>query len=301
LAAREAHDTLRGTAMSNSPGINDARTKIGNLTREAIERMNFSELVGLVNEPNTPSGGGKTVRRVLQQVRLDASSRVLEIGSNTGFTSIEIASWVPCPVVGVDINPRSIALARAKGSEHDLRNVTFTEADALSLPFPDGAFDLVFCSNTTSFILDRQRAITEYYRVLRPRGVLAAVPIYYREPPPNELRRRVEEAVGAEIPPRDIGYWRALFDHPEAPLIFEEEHAYVHQSPERIAGYVDRVMSQPLLAGYAPELRATMAARLRYFYDLFNENLRYARYAILLYRIGHPNRDPVLFESRPVT
>lgn len=265
-----------------------------------IENVDFSTLVGVANEPNMCSGGTATIRRVLQQVPVHADSRFLEVGSNTGFTTIEFASWIPGKVYGVDINPKSIELARKKASAFGITNAEFIHANALTLPFENHRFDLVFVSNVTSFIQDRERAITEYYRVLKPRGVLAAVPIYYHEAPPEELRKRVEEAVGAPIPVRGKDYWQNLFSHTGTELFFDEEYEYIYQSPERIAAYVDMVMSHPHLGEFPAETRAAIANRLQYFYHLFNENLRYARYTILLYRTGAPNLEPILHQSRRV-
>lgn len=269
-------------------------------TVDAIRKMNFSEVVGLVNEPNMPSGGAATVRRVLQQIPLGATDNVLEIGSNTGFTCIEMASWAPAAVYGVDINPNSVALARAKAVRTGVTNVTFMEGTALALPFPDQHFQLVFCSNVTSFITDRHKAVNEYYRVLRPRGVLAAAPIYYHQPPPEELRREVEIAVGAPIPVRGKDYWRELFAHPRGNLFFDEDYEYVHQLDDQIDRYITMVMSQAPIQHLPAQNQEVLIDRLRYFYQLFNENLRYARYCILLYQLDAPNCEPILYQSRPI-
>jgi ubiquinone/menaquinone biosynthesis C-methylase UbiE len=270
------------------------------LTVAEIARLDFSRLVGLVNEPNMPSGGGATVRRVIDLARLRRGASVLEIGSNTGYTSIEFASWLDGPVTGIDFNPTSVAFAHAKAKRHGLDNVRFQVGDALDLPFPERHFDLVYCSNVTSFIADHQRARDEYYRVLAPGGILAAVPIYYHAPPPEDLRRAVGEAIGVDLPVTSQEYWSALFAHADATLIERETYKYVRQSQDRIAAYVDWVFEQPHLLAIDQRLHAAAKARLSYFYQLFDENLSYARYDILLYRMGHPNPEPVLHRSRRV-
>lgn len=55
-----------------------------------IKEMNYSEFVGLINERNRPSGGIKTIQEVIINVRLDEKKKILEIGSNTGFTIVNI-------------------------------------------------------------------------------------------------------------------------------------------------------------------------------------------------------------------
>jgi ubiquinone/menaquinone biosynthesis C-methylase UbiE len=279
----------------DSTAIDDA---LASLDAGEIAGMDFSTIVGLTNEPNTPSGAGETVRRILQQVPLHASSRVLDVGCNTGFASIEFAGWATASVVGVDINPTSLAFARGKAGAAALPNVSFTQCSALALPFGDSSFDLVYVNNVTSFIRERARAVGEFYRVLRARGVLAVVPIFYHRQPPASLHREVERAVGADIPVRGKDYWHECFATPVAELFFDEEYEYIYQSAERIDWYADHVMSQPHLSALPAATRAALAERLGYFYRLFNDNLSYARFCILLYRKHPPNPEPILFKTR---
>lgn len=273
---------------------------LSDITVPEIRELDFSRLVGIVNEPNMPSGGGHTIRRVLELARPRAGEQILEVGSNTGYTSIEMASWVDAPVVGVDINPVSNEFARKKAAAAGIDNVSFEQGDGHSLGFQDGEFQLVFCSNVTSFIDDHRRAAAEYYRVLGDRGILAAVPIYYRETPPEELRRRVEAAIGVPLPVTSLEYWTDVFSHPEATLVVEEPYEYVRQTPERIQKYVDDVFRQPHLECQPEEKLAALRDRLTYFYDLFDENLSYAGFSILLFRRSHPNPEPILHEARRV-
>lgn len=277
-----------------------ASAAFASLRPDDLAQIDFSSLVGLVNEPNMPSGGGATIRRVVDLARLRSGCNVLEIGSNTGFTSIEFASWIDGKAVGVDINPISVAFAKDKAGRYGVENVTFDVGDGCHLPYPDDTFDLVYCSNVTSFIDDRKRARDEYYRVLGPRGVLAAVPIYYHLDPPDELRQKVGEAIGADLPITDQHYWIDLFDDPTAVLVEHETYEYERQTPERIAAYVEMILQQPHLKNLDPVLREAAGERLSYFYSLFDENLSYARYDILIYRRNHPNPEPVLHTSRRV-
>ena len=276
-----------------------AVTALAALSAADIRALDFSRLVGLVNEPNMPSGGGATVRRVVDLARPRPGRPMLEVGSNTGYTSIELASWVDAPVVGTDINPVSNAFAQAKAAAAGITNVTFTLGDGQGLPFEDDAFELVFASNVTSFMTSHQRARDEYYRVLAPRGILAAVPIYYRSTPPEDLRRKVEEAIGVPLPVTTKEYWAHLFSHPRATLVADEPYVYERQTQARIAAYVDTVMAQTHLAEQPAEKLTALRERLTYFYELFDENLSYAGFSIMLFRLDHPNPEPVLHTARP--
>ena len=79
--------------------------------KKNIEELNYSEFVGLINERNRPSGGIKTIQEVVVNARIDKGSKVLEIGSNTGFTSVSISLLAGASVVGIDPHKPSIKLA----------------------------------------------------------------------------------------------------------------------------------------------------------------------------------------------
>lgn len=145
-----------------------------------INEMNYSEFVGLVDERNRPSGGIKTIQEVIVNARLDKKKKILEIGSNTGFTTVNIGLLTNAKVIGIDVNESSVEKSKLYANKMGAKTVAFIKGSALELPFEDESFDLVWCSNVTSFIDDKKQAISEYLRVLKPGGFLAVIPIYYR-------------------------------------------------------------------------------------------------------------------------
>lgn len=273
-----------------------------NATATLLDRtsgLNFSQLVGLVNEPNMCSGGTATLRTILRQApTLHATDRALEVGSNTGFAVLELAAQTPATVHGIDIEPASVALAQAKAAALGLDNARFQVGDGTRIDFPDDYFSLVFVSNVTSFIPQADRAVADYYRVLRPLGTLAAVPIYYHRPPPAALVAEVEAAIGAPIRQRSLDDWLDLFG---GQPYFIQEYEYEYRDDHDIDRYVARVLGQPSNDALDEEVKQAAGDRLRYFYALFNENLQYARYAIVLLRKGAPTGFPILHTSRRVT
>jgi len=50
--------------------------------------------------------------------------------------------------------------------------ITLLHASATEIPVPNNSFDMVFCHQTFHHIADQESAIREFYRVLRPGGVL---------------------------------------------------------------------------------------------------------------------------------
>jgi arsenite methyltransferase len=100
---------------------------------------------------------------------------VLDLGCGTGFPSLELAERIgpACQVHGVDRWAMGLERARFKAGVRGVRNVTFHEADAESLPFADHAFDLIVSNLGVNNFERREAVLSECHRVLRPGGSLA--------------------------------------------------------------------------------------------------------------------------------
>jgi SAM-dependent methyltransferase len=93
--------------------------------------------------------------------------RVLEVGCGWG----ELADWIArdtgADVIAVDLSPRMVELARTRG-------VDATVADVQQLPYADEEFDVAVAAWMLYHVPDRERAVAELARVLRPGGRLVA-------------------------------------------------------------------------------------------------------------------------------
>jgi SAM-dependent methyltransferase len=97
--------------------------------------------------------------------------RVLELAAGTGAVTRRLATTLPesTPIVATDLNPAMLARAQAVGTA---RPVLWQCADAMQLPFADGAFDCVVCQFGVMFFPDKAAAFRQARRVLAPGGVL---------------------------------------------------------------------------------------------------------------------------------
>ncbi|WP_410503766.1 methyltransferase domain-containing protein [Leptolyngbya sp. 7M] len=74
---------------------------------------------------------------------------------------------------GITLSPVQAQRARERAAAADLANrVTFQVADALVMPFPDAAFDLVWSLESGEHMPDKAQFLQECYRVLQPGGTL---------------------------------------------------------------------------------------------------------------------------------
>jgi SAM-dependent methyltransferase len=103
-------------------------------------------------------------------VKPDGNNRVLDIGSGAGNMFHHLDRYGP--VIGVDNNPKPLAVARERG--YDVR-----EGMAEDLPFDDDAFDLVALLDTVEHCEDELAVLRECYRVCAPGGhLVVTVPAF---------------------------------------------------------------------------------------------------------------------------
>lgn len=98
-------------------------------------------------------------------------SSVLEVGCGPGELAERIGRELDAHVVAIDISPRMVELARARGVDARL-------GDVQELPFEDESFDCAAAAWMLYHVRDVDRALGELARVLRPGGRLVAVTNY---------------------------------------------------------------------------------------------------------------------------
>lgn len=95
----------------------------------------------------------------------------LEVACGTGILSL-LMSPNFTEVVGVDVAPGMVEVARKKAAYKRITNVDFKLARAEDLPFDDNYFDVVTSLNAIGSLEDDLKAISEMKRVLKPGGLL---------------------------------------------------------------------------------------------------------------------------------
>jgi SAM-dependent methyltransferase len=115
--------------------------------------------------PEDPGPPPEQLRRFVRS--LGHVERALDLGCGDGRLTSELDAT---ELTAADVSP--VALERARRRLPDARLVEL-EPDGV-LPFEDGAFDLVLCTETIEHVRDVQLLLSEIRRVLRSGGVFAA-------------------------------------------------------------------------------------------------------------------------------
>lgn len=119
---------------------------------------------------------------------------VLDIGCGAGQTILQLMDRVGPSgrVIGVDLAPRVLAIARARTSH--LSQVTLLQEDAAGLALSDQSVDAIFSRFGTMFFADPIKAFANMHRMLRRGGRIGFV--CWRSLKENELDYFPVEAAG---------------------------------------------------------------------------------------------------------
>jgi 2-polyprenyl-3-methyl-5-hydroxy-6-metoxy-1,4-benzoquinol methylase len=101
------------------------------------------------------------------------SEALLDAGCGDGLylEAIGSSTRAPARIVGTDLSERILETARATADRSGVQ-VELRRANLEQLPFSDGEFDVVLCTQVIEHLLDPALALRELARVLRPSGRL---------------------------------------------------------------------------------------------------------------------------------
>jgi SAM-dependent methyltransferase len=191
-------------------------------------------------------------------IRECAPTRVLEVGCGAGGMAQRVRDQLGAQVVAVDSSERMVELTRERGVESYV-------ADIQELPFGDGEFDCVFAGWMLYHVIDRDRAISECARVLRPGGRFATATLA------DENMSDLWDFLGS---PRDriLGFSSSngaeqlerSFEHVETR---EANGVVVFATPDDMTQFVSANMTRAHLAAAVPDF--TEPVRVRTHHTIF--------------------------------
>jgi SAM-dependent methyltransferase len=111
----------------------------------------------------------ETLHSLIAMLPLAADQHWLDVACGPGIVSRALAPLV-ARVIGVDVTPAMIELARAEAGAAGLTNVDFRLGDVARLDLPDDSVDGALCRFAFHHIPVPGRVLAEMSRVVRPGG-----------------------------------------------------------------------------------------------------------------------------------
>ena len=115
-----------------------------------------------------------TRSRLSEILAPEPAQRVLEVGPGTGYYSLHAARWLePDGTLEVlDIQQEMLDHTVRRAHALGISNIVPRQGDAQALPYPNGHFDAAYLVATLGEVPDKERALRELRRVLKPGGRL---------------------------------------------------------------------------------------------------------------------------------
>jgi ubiquinone/menaquinone biosynthesis C-methylase UbiE len=115
------------------------------------------------------------------------------VGSGAGIDSL-IAARMVAPdgeVIGIDMTPAMLEKARRAAEESGIQNVEFRMGYAETMPIEDGWADVIISNGVLNLMADKQAALKEMVRVLKPGGRLQIGDILVQKEVPQDARQDI--------------------------------------------------------------------------------------------------------------
>ena len=138
----------------------------------------------LRHEQYTHGHAPATVRHHAQRTAEEAAAfllpelrpgmRLLDVGCGPGSITRGLAERLaPGQVVGLDLSRETLAAARDEAAARGLVNLQYEEGSVYQLSFADASFDVAYAHQVFQHLRERDAALREMLRVVRPGGLVA--------------------------------------------------------------------------------------------------------------------------------
>jgi len=235
VAKKEAKSCCSGSCGCNGTAINIS---------EVSKKLGYDEkdLLGAPLDSNMGLGCGNPVATA----SLKKGETVLDLGSGGGFDCFLARKQVGATgfVIGVDMTPDMVALARKNASKIGCTNVDFRLGEIEHLPVADNSVDVIISNCVINLSLDKAQVFREMFRVLKSGGRISISDVVAIAQMPEEVRHDLDMISGCIGGAEQIGtlqkmLQRAGFDELKmAPKVNSAEIVAEWAPQSKIENYV---------------------------------------------------------------
>ena len=142
---------------------------------------------------------------------LKPGETVLDLGSGGGIDVLLSARRVgpEGKAYGLDMTDEMLALARDNQRKAGATNVEFLKGEIEAIPLPDNSVDVIISNCVINLSADKDRVLSEAFRVLKPGGRFAVSDVVTRGDVPEQLRKDMLLWVGCIAGALEEGDYRA--------------------------------------------------------------------------------------------
>ena len=110
--------------------------------------------------------------KLIGQPRPASYGLVLDVGCGQGKSfRLLHQTFTPHTLIGIDADPHILQKARAQ-AQQDRVQADLRVGNGAAIDLPDNSVDVLFCHQTFHHLVEHEKAMAEFYRVLKPGGLL---------------------------------------------------------------------------------------------------------------------------------
>ncbi|SFG95736.1 class I SAM-dependent methyltransferase [Sporolactobacillus nakayamae] len=223
-------------------------------------------------------GGIEATHWLYKQANLSEGKKILEVACNMGTTAVEVAQTYHCSVVGVDLDRKALKKAEANIRKAGVEKyVSVQYANATNLPFADQSFDVVINEAMMTMLpkAAKLKAVQEYYRVLKPGGVLLTHDVSFQELQMEQLLEKLRETINVRVEPLSVENWEQLFRQAGFANVTTKYGAMTLLSPRGMIRDEGIFGAMKIIKNGLKKENRTMFRQMFHFFNQTGKNLKY--------------------------
>lgn len=146
---------------------------------------------------------------------ISVGDSVLDLGSGAGNDCFVARAIVgeSGKVTGLDFTAAMLKKANANNAKLGYTNVEFILGDIEEMPLVDNQFDVIVSNCVLNLVPDKQKAFSEIYRVLKPKGHFCVSDVVIKGKLPEKLQKDAEMYAGCVSGASNIDHYLEIIEN----------------------------------------------------------------------------------------